>query len=178
MNAPILESAIVETMIPAASGLQSELAGAYFHDCWQTTVAPHQRTAMELYLDTVRQTPGWVNFLMSLRNRVVGLVGLKNLGSLAGMRADKAAADYRPGDRAGIFRVLRVSDDEVILGDDDRHLRVQVSVCKLRHDGRDAVAVSTVVHLHGLLGRIYMIPVAPMHKLIVPAVLRRLRKPA
>jgi len=173
MNAPIFE-----TTIPAASHLNHDLAGAYFHDCWQTTVAPHRRTAMEMYLETVRRTPGWVNFLMSLRNRVVGLVGLKNLGSLGGLRPEKAAADYKPGDRAGIFRVLRVSDDEVILGDDDRHLRVQVSVCKLRHDGQDAVAVSTVVHLHGLLGRIYMIPVAPMHKLIVPAVLRRLREQA
>ncbi|GAB2845438.1 hypothetical protein GCM10027277_11940 [Pseudoduganella ginsengisoli] len=131
---------------------------------------------MEMYLDAVRQTPGWVNALMSLRNSVVALVGLKNLGSLNGLRAGKAAADYRPGDRAGIFKVLRVSDDEVVLGDDDRHLRVQVSVCKVRHEGQDAVAVSTVVHLHGLLGRIYMLPVAPMHKLIVPAVLRRLQR--
>jgi hypothetical protein len=131
---------------------------------------------MEMYLDAVKQTPGWVNFLMSLRNRVVALAGLKNLGSLDAVRPGKAAADYRPGDRAGIFTVLRVSDDEVVLGDDDRHLRVQVSVCKLRRDdGQDAVAVSTVVHLHGLLGRIYMAPVAPLHKLIVPAVLRRLR---
>lgn len=170
MNAPIFETAI-----PAASQLNAELAGAYFHDCWQTTVPPHRRTAMEMYLDAVRQTPGWVNFLMTLRNRGVALFGLKNLGSLNGLRAGKAAADYQPGDRAGIFKVLRVSDDEVILGDDDRHLRVQVSVCKLRDGGQDAVAVSTVVHLHGLLGRIYMIPVAPMHKLIVPAVLRRLQ---
>lgn len=170
MNAPIFETAI-----PAASHLNADLAGAYFLDCWQTAVPAHQRTAMEMYLDAVRQTPGWVNFLMSLRNRVVGLVGLKNLGSLGGLRAGKAAADYKPGDRAGIFTVLRVSDDEVILGDDDRHLRVQVSVCKLRDGGQDAVAVSTVVHLHGLLGRLYMIPVAPLHKLIVPAVLRRLR---
>jgi hypothetical protein len=138
-------------------------------------VASHQRTAMEMYLDAVRQTPGWVNFLMSLRNRGGGVGGFKNLGSMGGGGAGKAAAEYKPGDRAGIFTVLRVSDNEVILGDDDRHLRVQVSVCKVRHDGRDAVAVSTVVHLHGLLGRLYMIPVAPMHKLIVPAVLRRLR---
>lgn len=174
MNAPI-----VETAIPAASQLNQELAGAYFHDCWQTTLAPHQRTAMQMYLDAVRQTPGWVNALMSLRNRVVALVGLKNLGSLGGLPAAKAAADYRPGDRAGIFKVLRVSDEEVILGDDDKHLRVQVSICKLRQpgtDGQDGVAVSTVVHVHGLLGRLYMIPVAPMHKLIVPAVLRRLRQ--
>ncbi len=166
---------IHETTIPAASRLHAVLPGAYFSDCWQTVLPPHRRTAMEMYLDTVRRTPRWVHFLMAVRNRVVALAGLKNLGSLDGVKAAKAAAEYRPGDRAGIFKVLSVSDDEVILGDDDRHLRVQVSVCKVREEGRDAVAVSTVVHLHGLLGRLYMIPVAPIHKLIVPAVLRRLQ---
>ncbi|MYN06281.1 DUF2867 domain-containing protein [Pseudoduganella aquatica] len=76
------------------------------------------------------------------------------------------------GDRVGIFSILYLSDDEVILGDADKHLKVCVSVRKLS-EARSAVAVSTVVHIHNLLGRVYMLFVAPVHKLIVPAVLVR-----
>lgn len=68
---------------------------------------------------------------------------------------------------------LSISDDEIILGDSDKHLDVKVSVCKIAQDGRQSVAVTTVVHIHNLLGRIYMLFVAHVHRLIVPASLVR-----
>nr|WP_233224772.1 DUF2867 domain-containing protein [Thiomonas sp. X19] len=51
---------------------------------------------------------------------------------------------------------------------------VKVSFCKVAEAGRNALAVSTVVHLHNLLGRVYMLLVAPIHRRIVPATLARL----
>jgi len=38
------------------------------------------------------------------------------------------------------------------------------------------ITVTTVVHPKNLLGRIYMIPVAPMHKLIVSSVLKAIAR--
>ena len=119
---------------------------------------------------------------MGLRNRIVALVGLKNLGGLRGVDPEKPLANYRPGQRVGIFTLISVSDDEVLLGDQDQHLDVVVSVLRLPLDsqGQREVAFSTVVHVHGWLGRLYMLPVVPMHRRIVPAVLRGLlvRTPA
>ncbi|HEY8706862.1 MAG TPA: DUF2867 domain-containing protein [Burkholderiaceae bacterium] len=46
-------------------------------------------------------------------------------------------------------------------------------MCKLQRGEHRSAAVSTVVHIHNLLGRVYMLFVAPVHRLIVPAVLGR-----
>ncbi|MCU6497623.1 DUF2867 domain-containing protein [Rugamonas sp. A1-17] len=157
--------------VPLHSEIARRLAGAYYYDAFGTVIKPTSQSALELYLQVVAGTPAWINTLMALRNRVVGLFGLKNLGGLGDFNAAKPAADYRVGDRVGIFTIRYLSEQEVILGDNDKHLRVEVSVCKVQ----DKVAVSTVVHLHNLLGRIYMLFVAPMHRLIVPATLRNAR---
>ena len=75
----------------------------------------------------------------------------------------------RAGDLVGIFSIVYLSNAEVILCDIDKHLKVEVSVCK----AADKVSVSTVVHTHNTLGRIYMLFVAPLHRRIVPASLRQ-----
>ncbi|KQV87228.1 hypothetical protein ASD15_28745 [Massilia sp. Root351] len=173
-GAPAARPPILAVPVPRDSEIAAHLAGSDFHDCYQMPIAPTGRTALELYLEVVARTPGWVNRLMALRNSVVGLFGLKNLGHLNGATARRPASEYKLGDRVGIFSILYLSDDEVILGDTDKHLKVRVSVRKLGVP-RSAIAVATVVHIHNLLGRVYMLFVAPVHKRIVPAVLARYR---
>jgi len=107
-----------------------------------------------------------------LRNRVVALVGLKNLGALSDLDRNKKRNDYRVGDRVGIFTPQYLSENEVILGDSDQHLNVSVSVCKLSRDGVASLAVSTVVHVHNQWGKFYMFFVGPAHKVIAPTTLR------
>ncbi len=166
-----MTSTISAIDIPTHSEISRHLNGAYYYDCYEAAIQPTSQSALALYLQVVAGTPGWINTLMALRNRVVSLVGLKNLGGLGDVNAAKPAGDYRVGDRVGIFTIHYLSDQEVILGDSDKHLRAEVSVCKLQ----DKIAVSTVVHIHNLLGRVYMLFVAPMHRLIVPASLRNAR---
>ena len=73
---------------------------------------------------------------MFVRNKAVRLVGLKDLGQLddghppASGRPLRDARSYRVGDRVGIFRIRHLSDTEVVMGQDDKHLDVQVSICK------------------------------------------------
>jgi len=107
---------------------------------------------------------------MAMRNWMAGLVGLKNLGHLGALGAYKEATEYRVGDRVGIFSLIYQSPDEVLLGDSDKHLDVVLSICKAP---QGAVSVTTVVHVHNWLGRFYMLPVTPLHKLIVRAMLKR-----
>ena len=162
---------IATTAIPSHAEIAQHLRGADFHDCYQIQIAPASESALALYLKVVAATPGWVNAMMTLRNRIVRLVGLKNLGALGDTDGGKPASAYRVGDRVGIFSIVYLSEQEVILGDSDKHLNVEVSVCKLV----DAVAVSTVVHTHNALGRVYMLFVTPAHRRIVPATLRNAR---
>ena len=101
------------------------------------------------------------------------IVGLKDLGTLSGVAADKSALDYQPGDRVGIFPVIENTFDEALIGDDDKHLKVVLSVHRQEHAGEGLVSITitTVVHVKNRLGSLYMLPVKPMHRLIAPAVL-------
>lgn len=155
--------------VPRESIIHQRLKGAYFYDCYAQEIPANSGSALELYLRVVATTPAWINALMALRNRVVRLVGLKNLGHLGDFDKNKPASAYRLGDRVGIFSIVYLSDEEIILGDSDKHLNVEVSVCKVHNK----VAVSTVVHTHNALGRFYMLFVTPLHKRIVPASMRQ-----
>ncbi|MBX9756694.1 MAG: DUF2867 domain-containing protein [Pseudomonadaceae bacterium] len=169
-----MKSSVSKIAVPPASAIVRELPGAYFHDCYAVTLDAAGGSALQIYLNAVGNTPRWVNALMALRNWLVALVGLKNLGHLGALTAGKPASSYRVGDRVGIFTLLVLTENEIILGDSDRHLRVQVSVSKLAQMPPHSVAVATVVHVHNRLGRVYMLLVAPIHRLIAPAMLARL----
>ena len=167
-------SAVFASRVPDGSLIARRLPGAYFHDAWSVEPADPGLCALEYFLKAAQATPAWVNQLMSVRNRVVARLGLKDLGHLGGFNSDKPLDEYQPGDRIGIFTLLENQVDEVVLGDTDKHLDVALSV----HLGRDpesdraVLTVSTVVHIHNVLGRLYMLPVAPVHKLITPSVMR------
>ena len=104
----------------------------------------------------------------------MSLVGLKDLGHLSGVTKGKLPSEYRSGDRVGIFTLFQNTFDETLLGDQDKHLNVVLSVHRaLCSDGHSVtVTITTVVHVKNTLGRIYMLPVKPMHRVIAPAVLR------
>lgn len=159
------------TALPTPSCIADALPGADFADCYQFADPNPQANALGTYLALVQRTPIWMNLLMALRNRVVALVGLKHLGSMGPSDVAKPADAYRTGDRVGIFSLQRVEPNEVILCDDDKHLRVQLSLCKHVVRGQPMVSVSTVVHIHNRLGRVYMGVVGPAHRLIVPRML-------
>jgi hypothetical protein len=159
---------------PRDSQIAMYLPGANFFDTYEVPIEDASMSAIEIYLHAVSRTPAWIERLMFLRNRIVGVFGLKDLGSLGSVDASKAVASYRVGDRVGIFVIHALSEAEVILADSDKHLDARVSVCKTGAIGQPSVAITTVVHVHNLLGRLYVSVVVPIHRVIVPAMLRRL----
>lgn len=158
---------------PAGSRIASRLEGADFHDAWAIDAGDPSLSALGQFLKVLQATPRWVNACITLRNRAVQLVGLKDLGKLSAINPSKRDTDYRPGDRVGIFTLFELSPDEVLMGDRDKHLDVVLSVHCQRSPGQPVrVTVTTVVHTKNRLGRLYMLPVRPMHKLIAPSTLR------
>ncbi len=108
---------------------------------------------------------------MALRNVIVRQIGLKDVGPMMAL-TDKPAQDYRVGDRLGIFSITGSTASELLLGIDDRHLDVRVSVLK-QGGVRPSLVISTVVKVHNWLGRAYMAPVGRIHPLVVKALMRR-----
>lgn len=166
----------IPSKVPAQSAIASHLSGAYFYDCYSTPVFDRSRSALAYFLSAFANTPAWVAALMSLRNQLARLAGLKDLGGLANFDKEKPGSDYRPGDSIGIFTLYSICESEALLGIRDKHLDVHLSVFKQAPTAAGMVTLSftTVVHVHNWLGRLYMIPVAPLHKLIAPAVMSKL----
>lgn len=163
-----------ESTAPDTSEIAALLPGSYFHDAWSIQPEEPNLDALGQFLRVARKTPRWIERLMATRNRVVSMFGLKNLGGLSQIDVERKESDYRPGDRVGIFSIISRSANEVLLGDKDKHLNVVVSVHKrVEADcGVTVVTVTTVVHVKNWLGRLYMLPVAPAHRVIARSMVR------
>src|SRR5664279_1364364 len=98
-----MKTQITRIDVPAGSSISKQLEGACYFDSYEIPLEHAGRTALELYLCMISKTPSWVDFLMEIRNQVVLLFGLKNLGALGAVQKHKAASEYRIGDRIGIF---------------------------------------------------------------------------
>jgi hypothetical protein len=158
--------------VPKESRLASTLADAYFFDSYRFQNRNKERSSLQVWLEHATKTPSWVNMLMAVRNKIVSALGLKNLGHLGDLEPGKEASDYKVGDRVGIFTLLSVNENEIILADNDKHLDVKVSVY-IDGDGGNQVSISTVVHVHNMIGKVYLLFVKPLHKLIVPSTIIR-----
>ncbi len=115
------------------------------------------------------QQPGWVTALLSLRDLIMRGFGVKTASSLAKL-ADKAGRS-----RVGIFKVYSNGADEIVIGEDDSHLDFRISLLCSRGPLLESrhLTMSTVVQCHNLLGRCYLFVIAPFHRVIVKASLRR-----
>ncbi|WP_354668362.1 DUF2867 domain-containing protein [Colwellia sp. D2M02] len=158
--------------VPIRSEIFKSLKGAYYADSYAFCSNKGDRVALQVWLDHASKTPAWVNFLMATRNKVVSIFGLKNIGHLGDIDTKKLISDYKVGDKVGIFTLLFLSDSEAILIDSDKHLDVKISLYTHREKAH-LVSISTVVHVHNFMGKLYMFFVAPMHKLIVPSAIKR-----
>jgi len=148
---------------------RSDLSDAYAIALPADAVRDPERLARFLF---ERPSP-WVAALMRLRDTMVRGFGIKTAAS---MRA-ALGENHGTGGRIGIFRIYHRDESEIVLGEDDRHLDFRLSVLVQRNgrqeSGGATLVVSSVVKCHNRLGCAYLALVAPFHRLIVPATLRR-----
>ncbi|MCU6434267.1 DUF2867 domain-containing protein [Undibacterium sp. Jales W-56] len=116
-----------------------------------------------------QQAP-WTQQLMRLRDILVAGFGIKTARQLEA----SAAADSQ---HIQIFRIIEKSATEIVLGENDMHLDFRLSVmlhsATLGQDTQRHLTLSTVVHCHNMLGRVYIRLIAPFHRAIVQSCLRR-----
>lgn len=142
-----------------------------YADAYRIELAPStDRTVDDITRSLFSDVPSWIISMMRLRNAIVRRFGLKTSFDPEGISREGRLA---PGDRVGIFHVYDRTDDEVLMGDDDRHLDYRVSVFLERESTRLLAVVTTVVRFNKWTGRLYFWPVRPVHRLVVRAILRR-----
>ncbi|MFZ6843414.1 DUF2867 domain-containing protein [Undibacterium sp. RuTC16W] len=120
-----------------------------------------------------QQAP-WVTSLMGLRDVLVAGFGLKTSRQLGAAGASTSARD---GQHIQIFRIIEKSADEIVLGENDKHLDFRLSVMlhttSTHNELQRYLTLSTVVHCHNILGHTYIRLIAPFHRAIVQSFLRR-----
>lgn len=120
-------------------------------------------------------SPKWVGVLFSFRNKVVGLFGLKPSGKHADRQKQLENLNWEPGTQVGLFKVFNKTNNEVVLGENDKHLDFRVSLFIDKQSNsilKKTLTISTTVIFNNRVGRLYFFLVRPFHKLIVPSMLR------
>ena len=116
-----------------------------------------------------QQAP-WISGLLKVRDALVVGFGLKTAKHLTALGSEAKA------NRVGLFRIYSSGATEIVLGEDDKHLDFRVSVLcsgEAPTASKRRLVVSTVVHCHNRLGRVYILFIAPFHRLVVQSSLRR-----
>ncbi|MBL0292749.1 MAG: DUF2867 domain-containing protein [Saprospiraceae bacterium] len=123
--------------------------------------------------------PKWVDKLLAFRNILVRPFGLKTSRNLVDKQKVLDNFKCEKGEQIGLFKVFDKTDDEIILGEDDKHLNFRVSLfIDKQNESRieKKLILSTTVKFNNWFGRLYFLPVRPFHKLIVPLMLKGIIK--
>ena len=104
--------------------------------------------------------------LMKVRDSIARPFGLKVSGNEA------KEQDYYPaGSKLMIFTVSARNENEIVMEDDDRHLKFRTSVFIDREESK--IYLTTVVKYHNWMGWLYFIPVKPVHQMLVKSRLKK-----
>ena len=159
---------VSETEPPKDSDLAGWFKGADLVDAFQVRMPDKASGDMRaVAVMALGNPPRWFRVLLAIRDQVMSLFGVKTSSELS--------ATVRQQDRIEFFPVRSCVADEIILGEDDRHLDFRLSFLRRRLDAGGAeIVATTVVHCHNWLGRWYIKAIMPFHRLVVRSSLNRL----
>ena len=145
-----------QTTIPEKSIVANGFDRIDYSDTYRI-VQPTSDSAEEI-AGEIFNPPKWVNWLLYIRNSIVGTLGLKT------------KKEKREG-QTTYFVLIEKSENEIVMGENDKHLDFRVSVFVDR--ANSFIYLTTIVRFNNFLGKVYFLPVKPFHKLIVKSCLKR-----
>ena len=159
-----------DNKIPANSIISKDFEEIDYCDTFQVQVITND--SIDAVTTKVFKMPEWADFLMRIRNLFVKIFGLKT-----GNKNSIRKSDYYPiGSKAVYFTVIDRNENEIIMGEKDKHLNFRTSVMIKRHEQFSTINLTTVVKFNNVFGKMYFIPVKPFHKLIIKSLMKRLLK--
>jgi hypothetical protein len=144
--------------IPAKSTIANGFGTIDYHDTY--SIAKVSDKSAEEISKKLMQLPDWVNMLFFIRNRIVGLFGLKT--------------DKNTSKSDTFFKLIENRDEEIVMGEDDKHLNFKASI--FNNKASSIISLTTVVHYNNVWGKVYFFPVKPFHKIIMKVLLKRYLK--
>ena len=169
---------IIKTALPLSSALNVRGEKFDYSDSYRSHCTDSYDIITPTYLGKafLSSAPKWTESLFVLRNKLVSVFGLKTSSKPVNKANILANFQCETGERIGLFKVFGKTGNEVILGEDDKHLNFRVSILYSPCASGKEVTISTTVKFNNWLGRLYFLPVRPIHKLIAPAMLKGMIK--
>lgn len=168
---------IIKTHLPNSSILAGNHKKYNYVDSFQGTLfdGENKFKSIDVGKAFFSSSPKWVEKLFTLRNKIVSVFGLKTSGELTDKQKQLDNFKCEQGEQLGLFKVFYKSENEVVLGEDDKHLNFRISLFldqSLTDKSRKDLTISTTVEFNNWFGRLYFLPVRPFHKFIVPTMLK------
>src|SRR5436190_4315101 len=168
---PVKLTLVEEVALPSQSAVATAFKSVNLADAFSIRLPSGASTNPDVLARFIfAEQPSWIRALMRVRDAIVAGFGLKTAKHLATLSGDATSP------RISIFRVFSTSETEVVLGENDKHLDFRVSILCTPGSppttgGR--LTLSTVVSCHNRLGRAYLSVIAPFHRQVVKASIRR-----
>lgn len=158
--------------IPKDSLVGKSFGNFDYYDAYSITINGRNSFSIDfLFSKFSNISPAWMQALMKIRNFLVSFIGLKT-GELDTVSEN----DLKEGCRIGFFIITARNENEIVFGEDDKHLNFESSLL-LKSDGENKYLYSiTIVKFHNFTGRAYFFFIKPFHKLIIRSVLKQLAR--
>ncbi len=160
------QAQVRRTTPPPESVVASWYKNASLLDSYSVQLTASEHSSMRVLASrTVCNPPGWQKALLAVRDAMVTPFGLKTSGTVRASRNSTERVDF--------FPVKWEGTDEIVLGEDDRHLDFRLSLLRRLSQTGTLLIATTVVHSHNALGFTYLNAIRPFHHLVVRASLAR-----
>ena len=157
--------------------IESSLSRNDYWDSFAVEIPlPADKLIEQLPILFFKVIPSWFQYLMYLRESIAKMIGLK---TGIGVDVAQQIKDFRGevGQSIALFHVLGRNETEIIMGENDKHLDFRLAFFAIpSSEITTELHLSTTVQFNNWLGKLYFIPVGPIHRIIVPIILKRIAK--
>ena len=149
--------------MPSLSALSRIVEAVYYQDSYCAPLLERDLDLPDIFQAIFAHHPTWIKISLIVRNRIVRSFGL-DAASDAEIFNFTPKSSYSVGDKIGIWPIFVLTDTELIVGRDNRHLDFRLSILKITDTNPAMVIVTTICQVHNLFGKLYLFFVVPFHK--------------
>jgi hypothetical protein len=122
---------------PCESAIVAWYSGADLLDSYSVRLGPGRRTTMRSLAEAAfANPPMWYQTLLAVRDGAMKAFGVKS--------SSEVRRETAPDQRIDFIPIHAISIDEIVVGEDDRHLNFRLSLLRRRFDDGDEIIATTV----------------------------------
>ncbi len=113
-------------------------------------------------------------WMLLFRESIARRLGLKTANGKKGTLMEIEQFKGQVGDRIALFEVWSRTEKEIVTGQRDKHLDFVLSFRLENKEKQHTLKLLTAVQFNSRLGRMYFFVINPIHKLLMPQLVKRL----